>query len=239
MEAIGNRRAKILEASIETYIQTGRPVTSNQLYRLYNFGIKPAMIRWELNSLDGAGYLVQVHPSGGRVPTNKAYRLFVKAVLEKINESNRETFFESGRLAQYIINRRWQRLVEDLSQELQLLSVGYELAMNRIYESGFTELFYKLDVQAKEDWISIAEDFDFLSRRLENLRKKWQRNKFWPKVFVGKNPLTKSQHLALIAEKFEVNNEPLILLAIGPKRMDYQKSLKLFKNLKQRICRNK
>jgi len=42
------RTNQILKAAIEEFIRSGELVSSGKLYRRYNFGIKPAMIRMEL-----------------------------------------------------------------------------------------------------------------------------------------------------------------------------------------------
>ena len=47
-----DRTAQILEAAIQEYINTGDPVSSGLLYDRYDFGIKPAMIRLELDELE-------------------------------------------------------------------------------------------------------------------------------------------------------------------------------------------
>ena len=65
-----DRTAQILEAAIQEFINTGEPVSSGLLYDRYDFGIKPAMIRLELDELEDGGYLEQPHHSAGRVPTD-------------------------------------------------------------------------------------------------------------------------------------------------------------------------
>ena len=74
---IGERTKSILEAVIKEFAKTGSPVSSSRLYENYDFGIRPARIRSELNSLVKLGYLDRPHTSAGRVPTNKGYVFFV------------------------------------------------------------------------------------------------------------------------------------------------------------------
>ena len=50
-----DRTRTILEAGIMEFIRTGLPITSERLFEEYDFGIKPAMIRCELNALDDDG----------------------------------------------------------------------------------------------------------------------------------------------------------------------------------------
>ena len=52
-------------------------------------------------------------------------------------------------------------------------------------------------------------------------------------VFIGRrSPFTRSEQLAVVAGEYIVDNEKIILLAVGPKRMDYQKAAKIFQSLK-------
>src|SRR3989344_3156110 len=79
------RARSILEASVREFIETGYPVTSHTLYRNYDFGIKPAMIRWELHHLTDDDFFTQPHSSGGRIPSDKALRFFVEYALGSNN----------------------------------------------------------------------------------------------------------------------------------------------------------
>ncbi|PIR89664.1 hypothetical protein COU04_02365, partial [bacterium (Candidatus Gribaldobacteria) CG10_big_fil_rev_8_21_14_0_10_33_41] len=67
-----------------------QPISSNFLKEEYNLEISPATIRAELARLDEDGFLEQVHISGGRIPTNKAYRFFVDNLFK-------EDFIEFGK----------------------------------------------------------------------------------------------------------------------------------------------
>ncbi|HTH53256.1 MAG TPA: heat-inducible transcriptional repressor HrcA [Edaphobacter sp.] len=75
------RQRAILTAVIESYIETGEPVGSGTIARLQSrdvSGMSPATIRNEMSELSDAGLLEQPHTSAGRVPTAKAFRLYVE-----------------------------------------------------------------------------------------------------------------------------------------------------------------
>src|SRR3989338_10924172 len=82
MKHMFDRTADILEAVIEEFINGGEPVSSSHLYKRHNFGIKPAMIRLELEKLADEGFLEQPHHSAGRVPTDRGYEFFAERALE-------------------------------------------------------------------------------------------------------------------------------------------------------------
>lgn len=224
------RTKLILETGIRDYIKTGEPITSERLYRFYDFGIKPAMIRWELNDLSGAGYLMQVHTSGGRVPTNKAYRFFVQELLSK--ESAHERIPEQfDKLARNFLEGDIDSFVKCISEEFGLLGIGYEPEEDNFWESGLEGLLEKLDVETKPDLLDVVKDFESLPERLLHERSWLEKGDFWPQIFIGSNPMTKSDYLSVLAGRFDFNGEDMILMAIGPKRMDYQKPIRLFRYL--------
>ena len=72
-----DRKAAILSAVVEEYIQTAQPVGSERVAASHAVEVSSATIRSELANLEDQGYLVQPHTSAGRVPTEKAYRFFV------------------------------------------------------------------------------------------------------------------------------------------------------------------
>src|SRR5580700_8438690 len=75
-------RAKhILYAVISEFVATGQPVGSRTLSKKAGIDLSPASIRNVLSDLDELGYLVQPHTSSGRVPTDKAFRLFIDALM--------------------------------------------------------------------------------------------------------------------------------------------------------------
>lgn len=69
---------KVLLGCTEHYLRTGKPVGSNTLKESGFTDISSATIRNYFASLEEAGYLTQPHTSGGRIPTEKALRLYVE-----------------------------------------------------------------------------------------------------------------------------------------------------------------
>ncbi len=76
------RKLKILQAIIDDYILTGVPVGSRTISRKYDMGLSSATIRNEMSDLEELGYLDQPHVSAGRVPSAKAYRLYVDSLMK-------------------------------------------------------------------------------------------------------------------------------------------------------------
>jgi len=217
-----------LKSAVEEFIHTGKPVTSEHLFRAFDFGIKPAMIRWELNNLTGDNFFFQEHPSGGRFPTNKAYRCYVEWMQEEAQEA-RTSFL---RLAHTLLGRTPRTLVDEVADYLGVFSVGYAPQADYVYESGLDELVGELDLEDRGELLVVMRDISLLPERLMAQRAWWS-EEVWPQVFVGQNPLTKSTHLSVIVGKVAHNGKPLLISAVGPTRMDYEKSLRLFRALCQ------
>ncbi len=76
-----DRKMRILQAIIDDYILTGVPVGSRTISRKYETGLSSATIRNEMSDLEELGYLDQPHVSAGRIPSAKAYRLYVDSLL--------------------------------------------------------------------------------------------------------------------------------------------------------------
>ncbi len=77
------RKLKILQAIISDYVRSAEPVGSRTLSKKFDLGISPATIRNEMSDLEEMGYLSHPHTSAGRVPSDKAYRLYVNHLMER------------------------------------------------------------------------------------------------------------------------------------------------------------
>jgi heat-inducible transcriptional repressor len=74
---LDDRKAAILRAVVEEYIQTAQPVGSAAVSQIPGLSVSPATVRNEMGALERDGYLAQPHTSAGRIPTDKGYRFFV------------------------------------------------------------------------------------------------------------------------------------------------------------------
>jgi len=83
VEELSTRERRVLEAVIQTYVQTAEPAGSRTLSRLFGLGVSPATIRNTMSDLEEKGFLFHPHTSAGRVPTNKAYRAYVDGLIDR------------------------------------------------------------------------------------------------------------------------------------------------------------
>jgi heat-inducible transcriptional repressor len=112
-----SRKAEILRAIVEEYVETAQPVGSSTVARSRRLGVSSATIRNDMTVLEREGYLAQPHTSAGRIPTDLGYRFFVdhftqEGALAAPQRRAVSDFFESA-----------HRALEDLLHETsQLLS---------------------------------------------------------------------------------------------------------------------
>ena len=93
------RERQVLEAVIQLYVETAEPAGSRALSRRGALGVSAATIRNTMSDLEEKGFLFHPHTSAGRVPTDRAYRIYVDSLLRLPNAGGEE----------------YDRLAEDIS----------------------------------------------------------------------------------------------------------------------------
>ena len=81
MTALSARKKAVLSAVIESYIRTGEPVGSKAIMMMLENAVSSATIRNDMAELSLLGYLEQPHTSAGRIPTAKAFRLYIDELM--------------------------------------------------------------------------------------------------------------------------------------------------------------
>jgi heat-inducible transcriptional repressor len=81
-EPLDERAREVLKEIIRIHAETGRPVSSRSLAKRRKFHASAATLRNLMADLTDAGYLHQPHTSAGRVPTDKAYRHYVRSLMK-------------------------------------------------------------------------------------------------------------------------------------------------------------
>lgn len=81
-ESLTERETRVLEAIIQAYVETAEPVGSRTIAKRFGLGVSPATIRNAMSDLEDKGFLYHPHTSAGRVPTDRAYRLYVDALMQ-------------------------------------------------------------------------------------------------------------------------------------------------------------
>ncbi|MBR6439808.1 MAG: heat-inducible transcription repressor HrcA [Aeriscardovia sp.] len=75
-----DRQELVLKIVVEQYIRTHEPVASGSVVKKFPIPISSATIRNDMAALEREGFLMEPHPSAGRVPTDRGYRNFVDSL---------------------------------------------------------------------------------------------------------------------------------------------------------------
>jgi heat-inducible transcriptional repressor len=133
-EGLSARESEILCSIVRAYIETGEAVGSRTLSKQRHEPLSPASIRNTMADLSDGGYLAQPHTSAGRIPTEKAFRIFVKSLaVRPPSAAHREKILSRFNDAESVQDRAEcsSRILSELCRAVgiaaALPSVGLEL----------------------------------------------------------------------------------------------------------------
>jgi heat-inducible transcriptional repressor len=119
MSELSARARQVLYHCVTEYVSTGEPVGSRTLAKKSGLDLSPASIRNVLADLEDAGYLRQPHTSAGRVPTDRAFRLFIDVLMHVRELSSEEEASIRDRFASlepgHNVMRETGRLLSELT----------------------------------------------------------------------------------------------------------------------------
>ena len=122
-DQLSERELRVLEAVVQTYIETAEPAGSQTIARRFGLGVSPATIRNTMSELEDKGYLFHPHTSAGRIPTDRAYRVYVNAIMRlappstEVQQALRSELVGSRNAVEEIL-RRAAQVLGVLTQEL-------------------------------------------------------------------------------------------------------------------------
>ena len=116
---LSERERRVLEAVIQSYVETAEPAGSRTISRRFGLGVSPATIRNTMSDLEEKGYLYHPHTSAGRVPTDIAYRLYVDSLMRVAPLGSAER----DRLVEQLASRGGSTIEAILRRAAQSLSV--------------------------------------------------------------------------------------------------------------------
>ncbi len=83
-QQLSDRSRLVLKLVIEEYVSTARAVGSEVLREKFKLPYSSATLRNEMAELERRGLLTHLHTSGGRVPSEAGYRLFVENLMDNL-----------------------------------------------------------------------------------------------------------------------------------------------------------
>jgi heat-inducible transcriptional repressor len=126
MDKLTERKQKIIKAVVDEYMLCASPISSGEIKSKHFDDISSATIRNELSALEEMGYLIQPHTSAGRIPSEKAYSLYVDKFLKKHPLSKQEIGFIENAFSQRFdevkdIVKRTAKVISDVTNYTSII----------------------------------------------------------------------------------------------------------------------
>lgn len=231
---MNTRQAQILKLIIDEYVRTAEPVSSKQLCDQYGLACSSATVRNDMAVLEELGLIAQPHTSAGRVPTEKAYRFYIKQ-----GQAQR---LEQRPTKSVRINITIKRAPRAPTAEERLAQVGHAvvqasgeavmLATNRPWSTtlGLANLLRKPEFQSGTAILTLAESLERFDAAFKDMLGSATDE---VAVLLGdENPL--GNDLASVVVRSELGNGVVGALGIvGPIRMDYNRNIALLTQAKK------
>jgi len=223
---ISERQEQIIKLLVKEYIKNAEPISSKFLAEKYDFGICPSAIRIEFQFLIKEGFLEQPHTSAGRIPTDKAYRFFVDNLKEKREEKIEEELEE---IIKDIKDK--YKIASEIAKYLSSHSSGFAVFnfSNEEFsiKEGFEELFKNPEAKDHSFLLNFIDFVKTFERNIEKINPQKEIN-----VYIGEeNPISKTKNITLICSECNFPEQKAFISILGPKRMDYEKNIKLINAL--------
>ncbi len=226
------RKMRILQAIIDDFIDHAEPVGSRTLSKRYNMGISPATIRNEMSDLEDMGFLTHPHASAGRVPSEKAYRLYVDDLMKRYEISEEEKRMISERFARTAVEfdntiKHAANLLSELTKltSFALTPMTDEEAYEYLYMDGFANIFafpeYN-DIEKARTFMQMLDNEVALKDLLNN------RDSGVIVTIGDENDEIALQDCTLITATYTVNGKTLGKMGVvGPMRMRYDEVISI------------
>jgi heat-inducible transcriptional repressor len=233
---LSERQQKLLNILIERHIKTSQPVSSKSIVESGYFSLSSATIRCEMHILEKAGYLTHIHTSSGRVPTARAYRLYVDNLMSNSNffvpESLRikiHTAIKNAAEDPEELNKIVANIVSNLSDNIVVTSIKDS---DYYYKTGLSSLFELPEFKEFERIFNIANVFDKFEEFFNQIEKEIFGDKDNDiQVFIGEeNYIKNMKNESVILAKYPLPGKKVgSMTLIGPMRMDYDRNIGIAK----------
>jgi heat-inducible transcriptional repressor len=228
---IPERKKFLLKTIINEYIETANPVSSGSLVSKYDLDISPATVRNEMMALEEDAFIYQPHTSAGRIPTEKAYRLYLEEILveKKFKEMNKD---DRQKLeAVFNHDEKSYKKTAKLASELSGGTVFWAFHKNDLFYTGISNLFSQPEFKQVDAVCDVSIIIDRLEEIIDEIFEDLEEGE---QVLIGsENPF--GSFLSTVVLKYRHDNKTALFGIIGPLRMDYQRNLNIIKYIKNKF----
>ena len=246
MDQLTDRQRKILELIIREYVKSAQPISSKSLEESGDFSLSSATLRSEMQELERLGYLEQPHTSAGRVPSDKAYRLFVDTIIkqehatpaERVRRHISTTLRQAGDDPRDI-NRATAQMLSGLCNSLVITGIDED---DDFFKFGLSTLFNMPEFREFQRARQIADMFDQFDEMFGVIARSLfavdlpsgeaglpAGRQGQVRIFIGReSPFRRIQDEAVIVGRYQLPHQFRgSLTVIGPTRMNYERNLNL------------
>ncbi len=241
------RQVKLLDFIIREHVKTAKPVGSALIAKKAGFKLSSATLRGEMGGLEKAGYLTQLHTSGGRVPTDKAYRYYVNSLLETKKNLNLETG-DKKKIKDALsgtppdpreINKVVARILSNLSENLVITGISQD---QDFFKKGLVSLFENPEFKEFGEAFQLARFFEEFEGMFQFIEREFFNTLGVPRgvpvqIMIGReSPFKQIQHETVMCAKYGLPGNCVgSLTLVGPTRMDYEKNIALIKFMTEEL----
>lgn len=231
----------MLDFIIREYVKTAKPIPSALVCKKSKLKVSPATIRNEMNYLEENGFLEQRHTSGGRVPTDKAYRYYVNQLLSHPNQLEVKTedkkdiasALSKAGTDSRAINKAIARVLSEQSGYLVITGIAQEA---EFFKQGLVSLSRHPEFQEVNSLFQLTSFFEGFDLMFQLIEREFMRILGAPdgipiQILIGhENPFRQIKGETIMCTKYLLPGDVIgSLTLIGPKRMDYEKNIALIK----------
>jgi len=226
---LSERQIKVLKTIIDEYITYGEPIGSEFLEKKFKLGFSPATIRNEMVVLGKLGYIQKAHFSSGRIPTAKAFRLYISSLLPKKQLSTAEEASVKNEVWDYQNDmiRFLEEATTTLAKKSQLVSLVITNNGFR-YFSGMSNLLALKEFDDNDvtgEVFAYLENYNYWLKVLNHLL---QKDNPHFQILIGEDYLHAPMlNLGGIFSQFEGKDYIGAIGVIGPCRLEYSNALPL------------
>lgn len=223
-----DRKQLILNTVIKEHIRSGAPVGSTILVEKYKLKISPATVRNEMAALEEEGFIMQPHTSAGRIPTERAYKLYLSNLQDKKLSKNEISEIER------LLEKREESNFKDVAKHVSALSgntVFWAFHRHNLYYTGITNLFQQPEFSQIDHIYDMSAVIDRMDEIVDSV---YESVKNGPEVLVGsENPF--SDFCSTIIAKYRYDDKTGMFGILGPMRMDYEKNIAIMNYIRKLI----
>ncbi|MEK9157928.1 MAG: hypothetical protein AAB638_01955 [Patescibacteria group bacterium] len=244
---ITKRQDSLLNFIIKEYVKSAKPVPSSLISKKAKTKVSSATIRGDMNDLEEKGFLNQLHTSGGRVPTDKAYRYFVNQLLkrtEKLKPSDKD----KKKIIQALVksyhnpratNKAIANALSECTGSLVIAGIAQEA---EFFKQGLVSLFRMPEFKEFNNALKMASFFEGFDLLFQLIEREFFHTLGGPsalpiQILIGsENPFKEIKGETIMCTKYILPGDVIgSLTLIGPTRMDYEKNIALIQYMKNQL----